>query len=63
MKPSALERADSPLRVAKRALAELGMAYGNDEIADHWFVFLTAWKGIYRVLEQGAKVSAVEAVV
>lgn len=58
MDQKALEIAKSRLRVAQRALADAKSAIDNPTLfAEHWFVFLTAWKSIYTVLEQGSKAS------
>jgi hypothetical protein len=59
MKPEAIGIARSRLRTASRALDALRAAeHKPEEFADHWFVFLTSWKNIYTVLEQGSKSSA-----
>jgi hypothetical protein len=58
MEPTAIVVAKSRLRIATRALDELHSCTNYDEFFDQWFVFLTAWKGIYTSLEQGAKTSA-----
>jgi hypothetical protein len=55
MKPNAIVIAKGRLRVADGALSDLKNANSYDQFFDAWFIFLTAWKGIYTVLEQGAK--------
>lgn len=57
MDPRAVSKAKSRLRTVERELAELQKATSYTEFSDHWYVFLTAWKGIYTTLEQGAKAS------
>lgn len=57
MNRAAIDIANSRLRNASRALADLQTASDPEEFADHWFVFLTSWKAVYTVLEQGAKTS------
>ena len=57
--PGAIDIAKSRLRIASRSLDALRSS--NDrpqEFTEHWFVFLTAWKGVYTVLEQGSKATA-----
>jgi hypothetical protein len=58
MNPNAIDKAQSRLRTAARALADLEQATDYRTFFDHWYVFLTGWKGVYTVLEQGAKQSA-----
>ena len=56
MKPEAVAIAESRLRSASRAYADLVEAQQDDEaFADIWFQFLSAWKSIWTTLEQGAK--------
>ena len=57
MNPKAITIAESRLRSASRAYAELCAAEDFETFADHWTSFLVAWKGVYTVIEQGAKVS------
>lgn len=53
----AVEKAESRLRIAQKALAGLEESQNYRDFADQWHVFLTSAKGVYTVLEQGAKVS------
>ncbi|MGQ3041455.1 MAG: hypothetical protein ACT6TH_14615 [Brevundimonas sp.] len=55
MKPAAIEKAKGRIRVAQLHLSMAADANSDQEFDDAWFVFLTAWKGVYTVLEQGAK--------
>ena len=55
MNPTAIAVAESRLRNAQDALERVKMADGYEVFADNWFIFLCSWKGIYNVLEQGAK--------
>lgn len=55
--PRALHLAQSRLRIAQKAVADIAASGTFEEVADHWLVFLTAWKGVYTVLEQGSKVT------
>lgn len=57
VKPNALSIAQSRLRIARSAVETAKNASSFDEFSDAWFIFLTAWKGIYTVLEQGSKES------
>ena len=50
-------KAESRLRLAKKAASELSGAKTYEEFADAWYAFLVALKNIYTVLEQGAKAS------
>ncbi|MBD8549503.1 hypothetical protein [Sphingomonas sp. CFBP 8764] len=62
MKPEAVAIAESRLRSASRAYADLVEAQQDDEaFADIWFQFLSAWKSIWTTLEQGAKKADVSA--
>lgn len=58
MNPAALSKCKSRLRIAERALTDLEAATEPDDFGDAWTVFLQAWKGVYTLLEQGAKESA-----
>lgn len=58
MDPKAIIKAQSRLRIAQKAIEELARCKDFDEFTDAWHTFLTASKGIYTTLEQGAKVSA-----
>jgi len=53
----ALEKAESRLRIAKQAIADLQASQSYDDFSDRWYVFLTSFKNTYTVLEQGAKQS------
>lgn len=57
MDSKAIIIAESRLRTASNALNRLQTASDTEKFCDDWFVFLTAWKGIYTVLEQGSKVT------
>lgn len=58
MDKKAIELAQSRLRIAARAVQDLEASEADGQTyAEHWHVFLTAWKGVYTVLEQGAKSS------
>lgn len=57
MDPRAIEKADSRLRVARKAVADMKASKTFSEFSDNWYVFLTSAKNIYTVLEQGAKTS------
>lgn len=57
MDPRAISKAKSRLRNVEGQLTELQNATSYIEFCDHWYLFLTAWKGIYTILEQGAKAS------
>lgn len=58
MKRVAIEKANSRLRVAQKALADLKSCRTFEEFSDAWYVVLTSSKNIYTVLEQGAKGAA-----
>lgn len=58
MDKKAIEKAESRFRVASKAASELGAAKSFQDFTDSWYSFLHASKGIYTVLEQGAKASA-----
>ena len=55
MKRAALERAAERYRMASEAVESLAKANSYNEFSTAWFNFLMAWKGIYTLLEQGAK--------
>jgi len=57
MNPKAITKAESRLRVCQKALVALGQCKTYNEFTDVWYTFLTAAKGIYTTLEQGAKTS------
>lgn len=57
MNPDAIVIARSRLRVATQTLNELNRCTNHDDFSDRWFVFITSWKSIYTVLEEGAKAS------
>ncbi len=58
MDARALAKAQSRLRVAQRAVADLRSSNDYHDFSDHWYVFLHAAKAIYTTLEQGAKATA-----
>jgi hypothetical protein len=58
MKHIAIEKANSRLRVAQKALTDLKSCRTFEEFSDAWYVVLTSSKNIYTVLEQGAKGAA-----
>lgn len=53
----AVRKAHSRLRAAKKALNDLAGCQSYDAFADVWYVLLFSAKGVYTVLEQGAKIS------
>lgn len=53
----ALGKAESRLRIAKKAVADLQASQTYGDFSDHWYVFLTSAKNVYTVLEQGSKTS------
>jgi len=55
MNPKALHKAHHRLTAAKNAIAEVESCTNYDEFCVQWSNFLHAAKGIYTVLEQGAK--------
>ena len=55
MDPVALKKARSRLRVARKAVEDLATCKDYDNFTDVWYIFLTASKNVYTVLEQGAK--------
>ena len=55
MDKRALEKAKSRLRIARSAVEDLSKLNDYDAFQDHWYVFLSASKNIYTVLEQGVK--------
>jgi hypothetical protein len=56
MDPRAITKTQSRLRAAGKAISDLENSKHYTEFSDTWFVFLTAWKSVYTVLEQGSKV-------
>jgi hypothetical protein len=58
MDPAAIAKANSRLRTAKKAIEDLTGCNDYDTFSDTWYTFLVAAKGIYTILEQGAKSSA-----
>ena len=58
MDPKALDKAANRLRLARKAIADMEAAENYQEFSDNWYVFLSSWKNVYTVLEQGAKTSA-----
>lgn len=57
MKRAAIEKAESRLRLIRKSINELEGCKDFTGFRDTWSQFLTAAKGVYTVLEQGAKVS------
>lgn len=57
MRKAAIEKANSRLRLVDKAIRELQTTSDFEGFRDVWSQFLTAAKGIYTVLEQGAKAS------
>jgi hypothetical protein len=55
--PKAINKAQHRLRVTQKALDDLSGARSYREFQDSWYVFLTASKSIYTVLQQGAKIT------
>jgi hypothetical protein len=55
MNHQAITKAQSRLRVAKKAASDLDTCENFEAFDDVWYTFLTAAKNIYTVLEQGAK--------
>ena len=55
MDRKAIEKAESRLRVAKKAAADLRECKDYHAFVDTWYTFITAAKNIWTVLEQGAK--------
>jgi hypothetical protein len=53
----AIIKAEIRCEAATDALSRLGEQKDLRRSAVEWFSFLTAWKGVYTVLEQGAKTS------
>lgn len=57
MDSRAIKKAESRLRIAKKAVADLESSKTYGDFSDHWYIFLTSAKNVYTVLEQGSKVS------
>ncbi|MDR6288624.1 hypothetical protein E9232_001131 [Inquilinus ginsengisoli] len=57
MDQKAITKARGRLRIAEKAIKELEECNNFESFCDIWFTFLTSAKGIYTVLEQGAKIS------
>jgi hypothetical protein len=57
MDQRAIDKGNSRLRVAKKALEDLRASETFREFSDNWYIFLTSAKNVYTVLEQGAKSS------
>lgn len=57
MDRKALQKAESRLRIAKKAVADLESSKTFNDFSDNWYVFLTSAKNVYTVLEQGSKTS------
>ena len=57
MDPKAISKCKNRLRSAGRALDAIENAKSYDDLSDSWYFFISAWKGIYTILEQGAKIS------
>lgn len=57
MDRAAIEKGNSRLRVAKRAVFDLKTSRTFSDFSDNWYVVLTSSKNVYTVLEQGAKAS------
>lgn len=55
MEFKALDKAKRRYRVASSSFAAMQISDNHRELADHWYIFLHAAKGIYTTLEQGAK--------
>tara|TARA_R110002012_G_scaffold85282_4_gene212771 strand:+ start:1057 stop:1659 length:603 start_codon:yes stop_codon:yes gene_type:complete len=55
MNPKLVLKAESRLRIARKALDDMSKAESHQEFADTWYSFLTAAKNVYTSLEQGAK--------
>lgn len=53
--PKALDKANSRLRVARKALSELAESKSREQFSDTWYTFLVATKNVYTALEQGSK--------
>ena len=57
LNPKAITKAQSRLRTAHKAVADLERCEDVQSFSDTWYTFLTAAKNIYTSLEQGAKTS------
>ena len=57
MDPLAITKARSRLLTAKSALGDLPTCRDYNLFAARWYVFLVAFKGVYTLLERGAKTS------
>ena len=55
---NAVIKAESRLRVAQKAAADIKECKSYHDFVDAWYTFITAAKNIWTVLEQGAKVSS-----
>ena len=55
MDPAAIAKANSRLRTAKKAIEDLTGCNDYDTFSEYLYTFLVAAKGIYTILEQGAK--------
>jgi hypothetical protein len=58
MDRKAIDKAESRLRVAKKAAGDLHACKDYRTFVDTWYTFITASKNIWTVLEQGAKDNA-----
>jgi len=58
MDTKAIEKAESRLRLARKALSELEQCENYRDFCDLWYSFLAPAKNVYTTLEQGAKASA-----
>lgn len=58
MDKRALEKSASRLRLVRKSLLDLDASVSFEEFSDTWYSFLTAWKNIYTILEQGSKTTA-----
>ncbi len=54
----AIEKAETRLIGARSALEFMKLSNNYRSFKAHWYAFLSAWKSVYTVLEQGAKASA-----
>lgn len=54
---NALNKAQSRLRSASKAIDDLKSAESHEQFSDIWFTFLFAWKSVYTVLQQATKVT------
>jgi hypothetical protein len=60
MHPAAIERARSRLRVAKKAIKDLGASRDMDAFHDAWHTFLTSTKNVYDILKMGANTTTAQ---